>query len=181
VEGEARAVAQRFPAARTLIGPEATRRAVAAALADAPWVHFACHGTGAGRGSGSGPALFLGDGPLSLSDLPRSGPEDAEFAFLSACETARTHGELDDEAITVASALQLAGFRHTIGTLWFISDRSTPEIAARVYEELARAGSAPGALDADGAAVALHRAVLAQRAASPHAVTTWSPFIHLGP
>jgi CHAT domain-containing protein len=54
------------------------------------------------------------------------------FAFLSACHTFTGVLSLADEAIRLASAFQVAGYRHVIATLWWISDPRAPEVADSV-------------------------------------------------
>jgi CHAT domain-containing protein len=54
----------------------------------------------------------------SLADVQ---PHRAQLAFLSACQTARNPArDLLDEAIHLASAFQLAGYPHVVGTLWSV-------------------------------------------------------------
>ena len=123
-----------------LTGPEATREAVLAALPGARWAHFACHGS-ADLADPSASRLLLDDhqtAPLTVVDVARLRLDDAELAFLSACSTARPVGRLADEAIHLASAFQLAGYRHVIGTLWPIGDQHAVDIADDIYTALTR-------------------------------------------
>ncbi len=60
-------------------------------------------------------------------------PISAELAFLSACETAQPGARLADEAIHLASAFSLAGYRHVIGTLWPVGDQHAVDIADDIY------------------------------------------------
>ncbi|MFI1293483.1 CHAT domain-containing protein [Streptomyces sp. NPDC020792] len=170
---EARALHQRYPNAQLLTGPAATTPAVTEALTHCSWAHFACHGsqdiTQPSRG-----ALMLHDGPLMLWDIANLRLPHAELAFLSACETSRGGVVLADEAITFAAAVQLAGFRHVVGTLWSIDDAQAPIVADRVYENLSRQ-------DTLDPAAALHAAVRAMRAERPQAVLNWAPYVHVGP
>ena len=56
------------------------------------------------------------------------------LAFLSACGTGQTKAKsLVDESMHLISACQLAGFRHVIGTLWKVNDRSCIEMTRLVY------------------------------------------------
>ncbi|GAB2750231.1 CHAT domain-containing protein [Streptomyces bullii] len=172
-EDEARALHRRHPDAELVTGPAATTRTVLKALARCSWAHFACHGA-QDLGRPSRGAVILHDGPLTLRDIVRLRLPHAEFAFLSACETARGGVVLADEAISFAASLQLAGFRDVIGTLWSIDDTLAPEIAELVYENLSRQGSRDPA-------AALHAALHAVRARRPHAVANWAPYVHAGP
>ncbi|MEU8758877.1 CHAT domain-containing protein [Streptomyces sp. NPDC048659] len=172
-EAEAAALCRRHPEARLLTGPAATAPAVLAELARCAWAHFACHGT-QDLAMPSRGALVLHDGPLTLRDIVNLRLPRARFAYLSACETSRGGFVLADEAISFAAALQLAGFRDVVGTLWSIDDGLAPVVAEAVYGELSRP-------EAPGPAVALHRALRAVRALRPRAVAAWAAYVHVGP
>ncbi|KAJ5413883.1 CHAT domain-containing protein [Penicillium cosmopolitanum] len=59
------------------------------------------------------------------------------LAYLSACGTGQTLDETSvDESIHLASAFELAGFRHVIGTLWSVDDRLSVDMARMTYEVL---------------------------------------------
>jgi tetratricopeptide (TPR) repeat protein len=59
------------------------------------------------------------------------------LAYLSACGTGQVLDETSvDESIHLASAFQLAGFRHVIGTLWNVDDRLSVDMARMTYEFL---------------------------------------------
>jgi tetratricopeptide (TPR) repeat protein len=164
---------RRFPDARVLTGAEATRQAVLAALPDARWAHFACHGT-AEIADPSRSRLLLHDHqdrPFTVVDIARLRLDDAELAFLSACETARPGSRLTDEAIHLASAFQLAGYRHVIATLWPIGDTDAVTIAANIYSKL---GSTVDA------AHAVHTATRELRDRWPHRPSAWASHIHVG-
>ncbi|MFF0472971.1 CHAT domain-containing protein [Streptomyces sp. NPDC004284] len=172
-EEEARAVHRRHPDARLVIGPDATTPTVLEALAHCSWAHFACHGA-QDVAEPSRAALILHDGPLTLRDIVGLRLPHAELAFLSACETSRGGVVLADEAISFAAALQLAGFRDVLGTLWSIDDSLAPVVADLVYEDLSRR-SAPDP------ASALHAALRTARARHPQAVVNWASYVHVGP
>ena len=78
--------------------------------------------------------------PLTVVDVARLRLDDAGLAFLSACSTARPGGRLADEAIHLASAFQLAGYRHVIATLWPIGDQHAVDIADDIYTTLTTTG-----------------------------------------
>jgi hypothetical protein len=178
---EAEVVARRFPLAVThYTGKNATREAVLRALATHAYAHFACHGAiDPAEPSASG--LCLEDGRLTIAALSeRNLPEDAaRLAFLSACHSGSASPDLLDEAITMAAALQLVGFRHVIATMWAIADNLAPRIADHLYQALA---SDPGTRP-DGdvpAAHALHAAISKLRASGRHPAQ-WAAYIHTGP
>ncbi|MFF8288736.1 CHAT domain-containing protein [Streptomyces sp. NPDC016309] len=170
---EARALRRRHPDAEFVTGPAATAPAVLDALTRCSWAHFACHGAQDLARPSRG-ALFLHDGPLSLRDIAGLRRTGAGFAFLSACETHRGGIVLADEAITFATALQLAGFRDVVGTLWSIDDAFAATVAGLVHDRLA------GPPRTDPAA-ALHTALRTVRERRPEAVLSWAPYVHVGP
>jgi len=173
---EAHIVAAQFPDARLFRGAGATAAAVTGALEQSPpLAHFACHGTQDVTDPSSG-RLVLYDDPLGIACVAGMRLQAAELAFLSACETSRGDIKLVDEAITVAAAFQLAGYRHVVGTLWSIDDNLAPAIAGKVYQALTHDGNTD--LDADGTAAALDSAIRANRGEPP---LNWAPYIHLGP
>ncbi len=174
---EAAELQRRFPdRVKVLSGAEATHDAVLAALPTGRWVHFACHGT-SDLDNPSASCLLLTDHqqrPLTVVDVARLRLEDAGLAFLSACSTARPGGRLADEAIHLASAFQLAGYRHVIATLWPIGDQHAVDTAARIYTTLTTTGG-------NDVAGAVHAAVrLMRRRWGPDAPSAWASHIHAG-
>ncbi|MHC3390927.1 CHAT domain-containing protein [Streptomyces lavendulocolor] len=170
---EAATLHRRYPDAEFLTGGAATAAAVLDALTRCSWVHFACHGAQDLARPSRG-ALLLHDGALTLRAVSALRPAHARFAFLSACETHRGGIVLADEAITLTGALQLAGFRDVIGTLWSIDDTFAAVAAGLVHEHLARQ-------DAPDPATALHAALRTLRERYPRAVLSWAPYVHVGP
>ncbi|MGI5292907.1 CHAT domain-containing protein [Nonomuraea polychroma] len=151
----------------------ATRRGVLETIPAHPRVHFACHGR-QNAGSPSASHLALYDADLTVLDLTTVGVDGGELAFLSACETAQGDAALTDEAIHLAAAFHLAGYRHVIGTLWSLNDASAAEVAQDVYRELARPGGAEPA-------VALHQAVVRLRELPAFRnPMMWAPYVHIG-
>ncbi|MGW1779799.1 CHAT domain-containing protein [Streptomyces sp. NPDC002143] len=157
-----------------LTGDAAQVDAVRTALAAHSWAHFACHGVQDLEQPSRG-RLLLPDGELSVLDISRLQLPDAQFAYLSACETAVGGTRLPDEALHLAGSLQLAGFSQVIGTLWRVDDESSAEIAQAVYETLKDAD--PGA---PPAARALHHAVGRLRARHPDRPLSWAAHVHSG-
>lgn len=159
-----------------LCGEEATGDAVKREAVSAPWMHAACHGQQ--RSGIEGSCFVLHDGLLTLkrlAALPHL--SKAEFAFLSACETATGDSHLSDEALHLAGGLYQLGYRSVIGTLFSILDQDAPFIADKVYEQLFQ-DERP---DYRKAAPALHRAIhLLQEAKGRGNFRRWVPFIHIG-
>ncbi|PWI18896.1 hypothetical protein DI272_35700 [Streptomyces sp. Act143] len=167
-------LAHRAVGGALLRGEEVRADAVRDALRAHPWVHFACHGVQDPEQPSQG-RLLLPDGELSVLDMTRLHLPAAEFAYLSACETAVGGARLPDEALHLAGALQLAGFSQVIGTLWRVDDDSSAEIAGQVYDRLATAG--PGA---PPAARALHSAMGRLRERYPERPLSWAAHVHSG-
>ncbi|MEU5564483.1 CHAT domain-containing protein [Micromonospora musae] len=176
VAREESVVRRYLPQVTSLTGPAATPQAVLAALPRQPVVHLCCHGTQRLDAPTEG-RLVLSGGPLQVRDLWRPADTAAALAVLSACETVRGGAALADEALTLGTAFQLAGFRHVIGALWSISDALTAQLSAELYAGLA----VPGGIDPERAAPALHHAVRRFRAALPGLPDLWAGYVHIGP
>ncbi|GLY47600.1 CHAT domain-containing protein [Lentzea sp. NBRC 102530] len=174
-EREAAAVAMTVPGAKRLSADEANRAAVVRALADRTWAHFACHGN-ADPADPSRSCLALFDGPLTVPEIARLRLADAEFAYLSACDTARAEPTLSDEAIHLAGAFQTAGFRHVVGTQWAVNDEMARYAAGLVYDEVMGEGEP----DAARSAAALHSVQAALREGFPNIPSLWATFLHAG-
>ncbi|MER6202584.1 CHAT domain-containing protein [Streptomyces sp. NPDC001586] len=175
-----------------LEGADATADAVLAALHRHPWVHFSSHAGQDLDDPGLGSIALREDG-LTVHDLAERS-YSGEFAFLSACQTAVGGIDLANETITLSAALHIAGFRHVIGTLWSVYDRAAADVTRDFYGDGAAPGSAtPGSTTSGGgpstvpdfepadAARHLHRAVRALRDRDRTRLTTWVPFVHIGP
>ncbi|MFF3957023.1 CHAT domain-containing protein [Streptomyces sp. NPDC001890] len=175
VDGELAALRGLFPAMTELRGAAATRQAVREALRGHPWTHLSCHGgQDLARPSRGGITLF--DGTLTIADLHADRFGQGEFAFLSACRTAMGGVTVPDEAITMASALQYAGWRHVIGTLWPVGADTAARLCTRLYGDLTDAGG----FDPGSTAYALHCAVRELRAEDPQQPVRWAAFSHFG-
>jgi hypothetical protein len=156
-----------------LTGPQATHEAVVAALPRARWAHFACHGT-VDLENPSTSRLLLADHrerPLTVVEVARLRLDDAGLAFLSACSTARPGARLTDEAIHLASAFQLAGYRHVVGTLWPIGDQHAVDIADDIYATITSTEDVAGAV---------HAATRRLRNRWADTPSVWASHIHVG-
>jgi tetratricopeptide (TPR) repeat protein len=180
-ENEASDLRQRVPASTCLSGPAATTIAVTAAMPRHQWAHFSCHG----RQDLLAPSharLVLYDGSLTARQIAALQLSAQSFAFLSACDTYRGGASVPDESITLASALQLAGYQHVVATLWQISEVSAPEISRLVYDLMVKEHDGTIVIDVNIAAEALRAAVLTLRNESAGIPPMyWAAYIHTGP
>ena len=152
----------------------ATVERVLQEMREADWIHMACHG----KQKISGPmesGLLLHDKILELSEIVRHVLPRADFAFLSACQTAVGDERIADESVYLAAGMFMAGYRGVIATMWSIKDEDAPKVAEGVYRRILKDGK-PNRKDA---AHALHEAVKRLRD-SGAGFTYWVPFIHLG-
>jgi CHAT domain-containing protein/tetratricopeptide (TPR) repeat protein len=117
------------------------------------WVHLACHGL-PDRTLPFESAFALHDGHFTIQRIIGCELKNPEFAYLSACHTTVGYKESADEAIHLASAMQFAGFRSVIGTMWAVDDGETNKITSIFYQHMV---DASGRLDHTRAAFALNK------------------------
>jgi hypothetical protein len=163
-----------------LTDQDATRRTVLTHLGGHRWLHASCHGTQNLADPATGGLLphdWNTSGLITVTDLTRTDHTGGEFAFLSACKTATGGVTNLDEAITTASALHHAGWRHVIGTLWSVWDHSATTVTHHLYPQLLHNDG----LDPTHTAHALHHTIRAFRDTNRERPSTWAPFIHTGP
>ncbi|KAG8767237.1 hypothetical protein FRC12_006378 [Ceratobasidium sp. 428] len=159
-----------------LDGQEATRHAVLASMGEHSWVHFACHASQDTKDPTKS-AFHLSDGALDLAEITRSPLRNAQFAFLSACQTATGDEALSNESIHLAAGMIMTGYQSVVATMWSIQDKDAPLVAEKVYAYMLK-GGVP---DAQKAANALHEAVGYLRAeVGDKAFARWVPYIHIG-
>ena len=159
-----------------LEGPSASRDAVRTALGEHTWAHLACHGE-QNLADPSHAALALTDGLLRITEIATRSGYHAEGAYLSACQTALGGVQLTDEVLHLAAALQYAGFRRVIATLWPIGDTRAQAVARSIYTTLV----ADGTFRPDLSAAAVRDVTLTLRARFPRAPSQWAPYLHIGP
>jgi CHAT domain-containing protein len=140
------------------------------------WLHLACHGIQR-PDEPTKSALLLQDGPLTLEEIIKLDLPNAEFAFLSACQTTTGDEQLSEEAVHIAGGILLAGYRGVVATMWSIRDDLAPEVADEFYGHLLKDGGRP---DNRKAAEALHVSVQKLRRKEDILLTDWIPFVHLG-
>lgn len=141
-----------------MIGESATRSESLRAIHSSPWVHLACHGKqDLARPLKS--CFAMSDGPLTLLDImraPSDSVQNSEFAFLSACHTAAGDRTAPDEVVHLAAAMQFAGFRGVVGTMWAVDDAVVVNMVSAFYEALLEVS--PDGLNSEHAALALNTA-----------------------
>ncbi|KAG1818723.1 CHAT domain-containing protein [Suillus subaureus] len=141
-----------------MTGEGATRSESLRAIHSSPWVHLSCHG----KQDVTRPlksCFAMSDGPLMLLDIVRAPSESvqcSEFAFLSACHTAAGDRTTPDEVVHLAAAMQFAGFRGVVGTMWAVDDAVVVNMVSAFYEALLE--NSPEGLNSEHAALALNTA-----------------------
>lgn len=150
------------PVPETILNP--TKLEVKTRLLNAGMVHFVCHGSPDAKDP-SRSCLHIGKQgsaeKLSTEELSGMTRQNAPLAYLSACSTAENMNEaLVDEAIYIASSMQLLGFHNVVGTMWEADDQAALQLARDFYRELLRLGKLNPESDfSDIVARALHHAV----------------------
>ncbi|EOD63471.1 hypothetical protein H480_36830 [Amycolatopsis vancoresmycina DSM 44592] len=117
--------------------------------------------------------LHLHGSELPVEAISRLPLETADLAYLSACSTA-ARGRYADEP-NLASAFQLAGFRHVVASLWPLTDAVAAEAARFFYRTL---GDTP---TADGTAHAVRATARDLRSRYPDRPDLWAALVHSGP
>jgi CHAT domain-containing protein len=99
---------------------ETTTAGVVEMIKSANMVHFACHGN-QHRSEPHKSHFCLTTGNLSVTELMEVDLENAFFAFLSACETAKGDTDHADEVVHLAATMLFAGFKSVVATMWSVS------------------------------------------------------------
>ena len=158
----------------SLTDSEATVERVLQGMERSAWIHLACHGKQHGEESMKS-GFLLHDGILELSEIVKAQLPKADFAFLSACQTAMGDEKVTEESMHLAAGMLFSGFRGVIATMWSIGDEDAPQIAGEVYKKILENGK-PNRIRA---AFALHQAVR-QLQTSGANFLSWVPYIHIG-
>ncbi|TEB27485.1 hypothetical protein FA13DRAFT_1816395 [Coprinellus micaceus] len=166
-----------------LEGDKATVKTALDSVPSHTSIHLACHASQhLEEPLESGFALH--DGKLKLSDIIRENMQDAELAFLSACQTSTGDEKLSEEAMHLAAGMLAAGYKGVVATMWSIKDQYAPQVAKDFYRELVRLGTEEnGGFGAGRAAEALHYAVgelQAKVGRGEEGLLVWAPYVHFG-
>ena len=152
-------------------GEESCAPRVVEELGKNEWVHLACHGLPNPQQPFES-AFALHDGHFTIQRIIGCDLKNPEFAYLSACHTTVGDEESPDEAIHLESAMQFAGFRSVIGTMWAVDDDLASEITSTFYEHMV---DESGHLDHTRAALALNKTMKSIRTLDQQSL-----YIHLG-
>ncbi|KIM25054.1 hypothetical protein M408DRAFT_74940, partial [Serendipita vermifera MAFF 305830] len=153
---------------------EATTARVLQAMKESNWIHLACHGMQDHKESMKS-GFLLHDKTLELSELIREPLPNADFAFLSACQTAMGDAKIAEESVHLAAGMLFSGCKGVIATMWSIQDEDAPKVTKAVYERMLKDGK-PNRKEA---ARALHEAVKELRESGADFLS-WVPFVHMG-
>jgi tetratricopeptide (TPR) repeat protein len=189
VAREEKVITEATKHAYTIIPPlqHPTADQVLRGIRESEIAHFACHGCSdlvdpsnshllLQKSSASGPVVDR----LTVSTLLGATAQGrAWIAYLSACSTAEIRVKsLVDESIHMASAFQVAGFAHVIGSLWPADDDVCVRVAELFYKSLVMCKSTADPNRA--VAAALREAVLQIRNEYASEPRIWALYIHLG-
>jgi CHAT domain-containing protein len=95
----------------------ATVERVTHRMQSAQFVHLACHGTQHPTDALES-GFYLSDGTLTVSKLMDLDLDQAWFAYLSACETAKGDARQPDQVVHLAAAMLFTGFKSVVATMW---------------------------------------------------------------
>lgn len=84
---------------------------------------------------------------------------------------------MPDEAITVGTALCIAGCQNVIAALWPVADDHTADFADRMYEHLVTVEDEEPTLHPEKSAHALRETARALRDAHPDQPERWAAFV----
>jgi tetratricopeptide (TPR) repeat protein len=163
VAAEAEALRAIVPAARVLVGAEATTEALAAFPAPPDLLHIACHGLYRPTNPLFS-AMRLADRWLAAVDVLDLNL-DGSLVTLSSCESG-LRGALTVDPVGLAWAFLAAGARGVVVSQWVVHDDATAELMAAFYRELVAGRDT---------AAALRTAQLATSARHSHPFF-WAPF-----
>jgi len=118
-----------------------------------PSIHLACHASqNLEKPLSSG--IHLHNGVLELSAITKKNLPNANFAFLSACQTSTGDENLPEEAVHLAAGMLAAGYQSVVAMMWSIFDVHAPCVAESFYESLLGDGQDEGRQRLDGISMA---------------------------
>lgn len=186
---EAQAVGELFgDRCRVLLGAEATEEAARRELPGADLIHVASHAL-VDEVLPMDSALVLapsaeGSGLLHAWEIVEDLHLHADLAVLSACQTAAGGDRAGEGIVGLVRALQIAGARQVLATLWNVNDESTAVLMERFYRHLT-AGEDPAEALRLAQMDLLEGPVTTERDGAPATVDLshpryWAPFVLVG-
>ena len=157
--------------ATKLLGDDASKPRVLAAMHTSEYVHLATHGVATG--------VYLAghskeECKLTLGEVQSLELGASKLVVLSECDSFR--GEIGTEGVVgIARAFAVAGARSIIASLWNVEDESTRDLMVRFYRHFLPGGEA----DAD-AALALQKAIISMLRERQYSVLQWGAFVVYG-
>ncbi|KAF5309714.1 hypothetical protein D9611_014445 [Ephemerocybe angulata] len=122
------------------------------------------------------------EGALELSTILQANLNNADLAFLSACQTSTGEEKLTDEAVHLAAGMLAAGYRRGVGTMWSIVDQAAEDVSTAFYEYIfTHQEGCHAGVDGTHSAQALHHATQQLRLRlddSEQSLLTWVPSIY---
>jgi CHAT domain-containing protein len=158
----------------------ATIPSVQNAMQKCSWVHFACHGVQNILNPTESALLLAGSSQLTLSKIIELSIPHADFAFLSACQTAAGNRALQQESVHLAAGMLSAGYRSIIATMWSIMDNDAPQVASDVYEHLFKVSPPDSARAAEALHIAVRKLQDESESGGQKSFFHWVPYIHIG-
>ncbi|QEL14581.1 CHAT domain-containing protein [Limnoglobus roseus] len=144
---ESKRVREAFPAelVTSLLGEQATEKAVVAGMADKRFIHIAAHGFADDRFGNLFAAIALtppkgdvissgDDGFLSLHEIHRLKLNRCDLTVLSACTTNVGPQRPLEAGVTLAGAFLCAGSRRVMASCWSVDDQATSELMATFFK-----------------------------------------------
>ncbi|KAI5927564.1 CHAT domain-containing protein [Camillea tinctor] len=129
------------------------------------------------------------ENPLTAEDLINMNRHDSHpfLAYLSACSTGAGSAErLHDESLNLMTACQLAGFRHSVGSLWDVYDEYAIDAAREFYSALGQSETIGDKVVALGVHLAARRIRAMSRIGEYSGrgednPLAWAAYIQMGP
>jgi len=161
-------------------------------LSDFNILHAACHGTADPKDPFQSclklfnqrtaqPTDVMNVDKLTVARVSNVTTSNSILAFLRACSTRETiRSDLLDEGLDVATAFQVAGFPHVIGTLWPAYNSVSSKLAESFYERLSQFPEG-GPLSNHNIALAFLMSTNPRELDADGLPLKWAAFIHQGP
>ena len=108
--------------------------------------------------------------------------DDAELAFLSACQTAVGDEKTPEESAHLAAGMLAVGYKGVVATMWSIMDEYAPIVVEAYYKKLLALRSDGELGEGEtGAVYALHEATrVLRKKVGEDKFMRWVPFVHFG-